>query len=243
MMVTAESTQERDLSAGKTEIAAARGGAVEVARRKTKKPRPAAGTEFRGVRALRSGMYGAQIWDPWRRTNVWIGTYATAKDSARAYAAAAVELRGSAAKNTNLKVGDGIDVGLEKAAASSVLRGVYQQQSKVAYDPVQRARVCLGIVFDTAEDAASAYRAAAVEVHDASAVTSFKQPPTDATADEGEESTMFLTDFPEMLPLNIFSDSTIPGAQLDDLFTDLPKVELQPVDELLQDMDFTGVAC
>jgi hypothetical protein len=235
MVVTAESTQERDLSAGKSEIAAARGEALEIVRRK-KKARPAAGTEFRGVRALRSGMYGAQIWDPSRRTNVWIGTYATAKDSARAYAAAAVELRGSAAKNTNFKVGDSIDVGLEKAAAPSGLRGII-------FDPVERARVCLGIIFDTAEDAARAYHAAAVEVHGASAVTSFMQPPTDATADEGEESTMFLADFPETLPLNIFSDSTIPGAQLDDLFTDLPKVELQPVDELLQDMDFTGVAC
>jgi hypothetical protein len=102
--------------------------------------------------------------------------------------------------------------------------------------------VCLGIVFDTAEDAASAYRAAAVEVHGASAVTGLKQPPTDVAADDGEEWTVDLTDFPEMLPLNLFSDSTIPGAHLDDLFTDLPKVELQPVDELLQDMDFTGVA-
>jgi hypothetical protein len=188
-------------------------------------------------------MYGAQIWDPSRRTNVWIGTYATAKDSARAYAAAAVELRGSAA-NTKFKVGDGINVGLEKAAAPSGLRGVYQQQSKIAYDPVERARVCLGIIFDTAEDAASAYHAAAIEVHGASAVTSFKQPPTAAPADDGEESPMGLTDFPEMLPPNLFADCNIPGAQLDDrFFTDLPKVELQPVDELLQDMDFSGVAC
>uniref|UniRef100_A0ACD5V9H3 Uncharacterized protein n=1 Tax=Avena sativa TaxID=4498 RepID=A0ACD5V9H3_AVESA len=211
-MATADSAQERGLSAGKSETAAAHGEAVEAVGRK-RQARPDAGsTDFRGVRRQRNGACAAQIWHPSRRTNLWIGTFDTAEDAAKAYDAVAVELHGAAAK-TNFVVGDAIDVqqvaGLEKAAAGSGFRGVCLQQSGK----------CPG-TFDEAEDAAGAYDADDVRLHGQRAITSFKQPPLD---------------------LDFFSASIIPGAHLDDLWTDLPEVEMQPVDELLQDMDFTGV--
>ncbi|KAK1614914.1 hypothetical protein QYE76_020431 [Lolium multiflorum] len=380
MVVTAESTQEQGLSAGKGEIAAAHGEAVEAVRRK-KKARPhAAGIEFPGVRLRPCGTYGAQIWDPLRRPNVWLGTFGTAQDAAkaydaaavklpaveravekkkkaavaeraakkktagrpdawtefygvrrgpsgkyvatiwhpltrtmvylgsfataedaaqayaaaavklpcarkvgkkdaarrpyartefrgvsrtisgkyramvertndkqriwlgnfaiaeeaaRAYDAAAIKLHGGAAKS-NFEGDDGIDVqavGLEKATGSG-FRGVLQQQSGKysarIWDSAKRARLCLG-TFGKAEDAARAFDAAAVRLHGDRAITNFKQPLVD------------LNDIPE-LPALDFSDSIIPGAGLHDLWTDLPRPELQPLDELLQDMDFTDVA-
>jgi hypothetical protein len=83
--------------------------------------------------------------------------------------------------------------------------------------------------FDTAEDAANAHDKEAVRLHGVEAVTNFKQPPMVMDLDGGE------------LPALDFSP--IPGAQLDDVWTDLPQAEeVQPLDELLHDMDFTQEA-
>ncbi|KAJ7531291.1 hypothetical protein O6H91_14G039200 [Diphasiastrum complanatum] len=72
------------------------------------------GAQFRGVRRRPWGKYAAEIRDPWKKRRIWLGTFETAEEAARAYDEANRSMRGPKAV-TNFS-NPCIDTSLSEAA-------------------------------------------------------------------------------------------------------------------------------
>ncbi|KAL2484263.1 ethylene-responsive transcription factor 9-like [Forsythia ovata] len=67
------------------------------------------GVRYRGVRKRTWGKYVAEIRNPATKSNLWLGTYSTAEEAARAFDAAARRFHGPKAK-TNFPVNEGCNI-------------------------------------------------------------------------------------------------------------------------------------